>query len=319
MRLNVQHEIQNQANVHFYDMFNKQNIRRTLISCGVGLINPGVGGMFAMTFLTYFFAVVSGLFPPYPKTALMSSSTLQVGVEEPFKWVIMAQFLGYFGQVVSYYFVGILGRRTMMLIGASICCLSNLVLGIIFQAQSVTDVVARGKATVFLMSFYLFGFNFGIVPMVYLVSGEIPAQNLRAYTAGLSIGVGFVFAWLTAFTAPYFINPADLDWGGRYGMYYAPRIRMDKASSNISRKGFIWFGSTVLAIVFIFFCVPEVKGRSLEEIEEMFDKGISARGFSTYVCENVKLAKVEAERELILEEAKDGRGKALHVEINHAD
>lgn len=108
----------------------------------------------------------------------------------------------------------------MLLMGSGICAVSMLIQGIIFQAPSVVDLVARSKGVVFLMSLYMFGFNFGVVGPVYLVSGEIPAQNLRAYTAGLSSGTGFIFAWLTAFTAPYFVNPAILNWGGKYGTFW---------------------------------------------------------------------------------------------------
>lgn len=130
----------------------------------------------------------------------------------------MAQFIGYFGQVLSYPFIAMLGRRTMLLIGTGICGLAMLILGILFQTPGITDMAARAKGVIFLMTFWQFGFNFGVVGLVYMISGEIPAQNLRAYTAGLSTGIGFIFAWLTAFTAPYFINPAELNWGGKYGM-----------------------------------------------------------------------------------------------------
>ena len=107
----------------------------------------------------------------------------------------------------------------MLLIGTGICGLSMLVLGIIFQAPSVVSTAARANGVIFVISLWQFGFNFAIVGLVYMVSGEIPAQNLRAYTAGLSTGTGFIFAWLTAYTAPYFINPAELNWGGKYGMF----------------------------------------------------------------------------------------------------
>lgn len=161
----------------------------------------------------------------------------QVGVEDPFKWGVMAQFIGYFGQLLSYPFIAMFGRRTMLLIGSSICGVSMLILGILFT-PSVTDVVARSKGVIFAMAFYQFGFNFGVVGLVYMVSGEIPAQNLRSYTAGLSIGSGFIFAWLTAFTAPYFINPAELNWGGKYGMFLLPCFYRnayceERAKSNI--------------------------------------------------------------------------------------
>lgn len=272
MKLNVEQEMSTHSNVNWMDQFSKQHIRRTLVSVGVGLVNPAVAGMFAMAFMTYFMQVV--------------------GVNDPFKWGVTAQFIGYFGQLLSYPAIAMLGRRTMLLIGSSICGLSMLILGIIFEAPSVVDTVAQAKAVVFVLALYQFGFNFGVVGPVYMVSGEIPAQNLRAYTAGLSIGIGFIFAWLTTFTAPYFINPAELNWGGTYG--------------------FVWFGSSIVTILFIFFFVPEVRGRSLEEIEEMFDKGIPAWKFQSYVCASVAQAKREADQDLVYEESK--ATQAEHVE-----
>jgi len=88
-----------------------------------------------------------------------------------------------------------------------------------------------------------------VSPYAWVTGGEIPSQRLRSYTFGLSAAVGFFFAWLTQFTAPYFINPLSLNWGPRYG--------------------FIWFPSALLTAVWVYFFLPEVKGRKLEEIDEM--------------------------------------------------
>lgn len=83
----------------------------------------------------------------------------------------------------------------------------------------------------------------------WLCGGEIPSQRLRSYTFGLAAAVGFFFAWLTTFTAPYFINPDSLNWGPQYG--------------------YIWFPSAVVGAVWVWFFLPETKGRTLEEIDEM--------------------------------------------------
>lgn len=42
--------------------------------------------------------------------------------------------------------------------------------------------------------------------------------------------------------------------------------------------------SCLAAVVFIYFCLPEVKGRTLEEIDEMFAQNLPARKFRSYVC-----------------------------------
>lgn len=88
-----------------------------------------------------------------------------------------------------------------------------------------------------------------IATYAWLSGGELPTQRLRSYTFGLAAAIGFLGAWLTTFTAPYFINPASLDWGPRYG--------------------YIWFPSCIVSAAWVYFFLPEVKGRTLEEIDEM--------------------------------------------------
>lgn len=67
-----------------------------------------------------------------------------------------------------------------------------------------------------------------------------------------------------SFTAPYFINPASLNWGPKYG--------------------YIWFPSCLIAAAFIYIYMPEIKDRTLEEITEMFEAKLPARKFEKYVC-----------------------------------
>ncbi|KAB5547407.1 sugar porter family MFS transporter [Coniochaeta sp. 2T2.1] len=258
MRLNALHDLELQSKWLVMDLFRGTNLRRTSLCVGVGLVNAGIGAMFVLAFGTYFFKVT--------------------GVKEPFKWIVVTQWIGVVGLFFAYGLLDRVGRRTLLLIGTTACGLSMLVLGVMFTVPSLKGTTGLQVGIIFLTSWFQFFFNFGVVPITYLVAGELPAQNMRAYTAGLSTGTGYVAGWLTTFTAPYFINPANLGWGGKYG--------------------YIWFGSSFLVVAFIFFMVPEVQGRSLEEIEEMFDKKLAAKDFPKYVSENAMIARREAERDL---------------------
>lgn len=106
-----------------------------------------------------------------------------------------------------------------------------------------------------------------VATYAWLSGGEIPSQRLRSYTFGIAASLGFLGAvgaqwfpilmrfvsdnskWLATFTAPYFINPESLGWGPKYG--------------------YIWAPSCFLTVAWVYFFLPEVKNRTLEEIDEM--------------------------------------------------
>ena len=76
-------------------------------------------------------------------------------------------------------------------------------------------------------------FNFVYVayaPYAWLIGGEYPNNHLRAHTFGLGTALNFLGNWLGVFTAPYFINPASLNWSAKYG--YVAWISPPLASNN---------------------------------------------------------------------------------------
>jgi hypothetical protein len=49
-----------------------------------------------------------------------------------------------------------------------------------------------------------------------------------------------------------------------------------------SKVGFVFAGILALAILFVVFCIPECKGKSLEQIDRMFNEDIALRKFGKY-------------------------------------
>jgi hypothetical protein len=156
-------------------------------------------------------------------------------------------------------------RRVLLITGLLLCGILQLIIAIVYNKKPGTK--DTGRVIVALSCLYMFSYNGMISTYAWLAGGEIPTQRLRSHTFGLAAAVGFFFAWLTTFTAPYFINAMALNWGPRYG--------------------FIWFPSCVIAATWVFFFLPEVKNRTLEEIDEMFERRLPARKFATYKCVGV--------------------------------
>lgn len=204
--------------------------------------------------------------------------------------------MGLMGVLFSVLFVRIIDRRTIMLGGVMACGLAQL-------AQAVTwsvapNSIASGKVVVAFIALFTFFYvaygeyskpqttvlqqlSFLTAPYAWLLGGEYPNSALRSYSFGLATALNFLGNWMGTFTAPYFINPASLNWGPKYG--------------------YTWFGSNMMVFVFVWFFLPETRDRTLEEIHEMFEAEVPARKFKTYVCTTVERYAAEGAKKDVME------------------
>jgi SP family general alpha glucoside:H+ symporter-like MFS transporter len=67
------------------------------------------------------------------------------------------------------------------------------------------------------------------------------------------------------FVLPYIFNPDQANLG--------------------AKTAFIFGGLSILCCIYLYFHHPESRGRSYEELDEMFIKGLGAREFDTYVTD----------------------------------
>ncbi|KAF5717056.1 monosaccharide transporter [Fusarium globosum] len=182
-------------------------------------------------------------------------------VQDPFAMSNVLSMAGMIAIIANVCIVVRYGRRRVLLLcGLITAGFFQLIIAVVYDHNP--GAIVTGKVLVALSCFYMMAFNGMIAPYSWLVAGEIPSQRLRSYTFGLAAAAGFFGAWLITFTAPYFINPVALNWGPRYG--------------------YIWFPSCIISAVWVYFFLPEVKGRTLEEIDAMFNEKLPARKFRGY-------------------------------------
>ncbi|RGP74524.1 hypothetical protein FSPOR_1101 [Fusarium sporotrichioides] len=182
-------------------------------------------------------------------------------VQDPFAMSNVLSTAGMTATIINAFIVVRYGRRRVLLLGGlTIAGFFQLIFAVVYDRNP--GQIVTGKVLVALSCLYMVAYNGMIAPYSWLVAGEIPSQRLRSYTFGLAAAAGFLGAWLITFTAPYFINPSALNWGPRYG--------------------YIWFPSCMICVVWVYFFLPEVKGRTLEEIDTMFNERLPARKFRAY-------------------------------------
>ncbi|KAL8279447.1 hypothetical protein RQP46_008259 [Phenoliferia psychrophenolica] len=148
------------------------------------------------------------------------------------------------------------GRRFLLMSGGAIMAASLIGVGGI-TAVTPQPVGARANACVALMA------------------AELPSEALRDKTLAIGAFGGYIVGMIIGFVNPYMQNPEYGNLGGKVG--------------------FIYGGMSVVSIVFCYCFVPELKGRTLEEVDWMFQKGVPLRQMSTYACEIPQLEETSSD------------------------
>jgi SP family general alpha glucoside:H+ symporter-like MFS transporter len=166
------------------------------------------------------------------------------------------------------------GRRFLTFWGLSILTVILLVAG----GLACLDSFAARKGVVALIMIYCWLYNATIGATAYVAMSEIATGRLRSKTAALALL--FQSAWGTfwTFILPFMFNP-------------------DKGNLG-AKVAFIFGGLSVLCCIYVYMYHPETKGRSFEELDEMFIKGIPARQFAMYETEAQLIGKREKDQAL---------------------
>ncbi|KAF2087331.1 putative transporter [Saccharata proteae CBS 121410] len=198
----------------------------------------------------------------------------QIGIQNTLKINVVYMTCNLAGAGLAFYFTDKLGRR-LMLMGASacMCVLLWVVSGLAtWYPGGVAGTVASGAvAAIMLHSVFSTG-AWGSVN--WTITSEISTTQLRERTISIATASSFLCNLLITY-----INPFIQDSPGNLG----------------SRVGMIYASISILAIAFVYFCVPEMKGRSLEELDEIFQKRVPAWRTKAFVATGIgaKLTEVQ--------------------------
>jgi MFS transporter, SP family, sugar:H+ symporter len=160
-----------------------------------------------------------------------------------------------------------LGRRNIIFIGCTIQAGGMLTMGGLGTTTDPSISIRTG--IVACMIIMVFGFCVGWAPVSHVLSAELPSQRLRDITYRSASLVNIATQFTVAFTMPYLLNKPYAALG--------------------SRVGFIYGSIAVMSMVFVFFCVPECKGRTLEEIDLLFESKTPLRKFNKVRLEDTEL------------------------------
>ncbi|RDW86983.1 putative MFS quinate transporter [Aspergillus mulundensis] len=213
--------------------------------------------------------------------------------------------------ICALFLVDVIGRKRALLLGITLQAIS-----MIYIASFLTATPALGVDDTFTLPSSKKGASQGAIAMIYIS------------------GVGWALGWnsmqylLTAELFPLRIRALatstamTLHFANQYGNSRAvPNMLLPTAQGGIDPKGTFWcFAAvTILGGLWVWFSIPETKGRSLESMDALFQLPWWKIGlFGNADAERRELVEgkvgVEREMHVLDEEKKDGLGRGETVE-----
>ncbi|WVW86933.1 hypothetical protein I302_108989 [Kwoniella bestiolae CBS 10118] len=224
------------------DLFRKSHRRQAWICAMMFFFNQTTGQQFANVYGPSFYRAMG------------------LNNEDIFTYTILIPVVGLAGCTIAVCLTDIVGRRPLTYIGAALAVLfSALIAAIGSDPSSSTDAV---KSNVVVASVMLLNgvCKFGVSSQCYLVASEIGGTQMRKKMLAWATFNDVIFAFIVTFCIPYLQD--------------GPAIQLG------AEVGYIFMGAAIIAFFWSIFFLPELRGRSLEEVDELFERKLWAWQFN---------------------------------------
>lgn len=188
-----------------------------------------------------------------------------IGIGNEYQMLIYLYIVMLFADASAFIIADKIGRRPLMFvssvcIAASLFCVGGLT-GFAPQTEGVK------KGTLAAIFFWYFIDAVGWAGCVWITCAEAPTTALRERTMTIATFGGFVVNLLIQYVSPYLQDAGYAGLGGKIG--------------------FVWGSFAIVAAVWVAFFLPEMSRRSLEELDELFEKRVSVWKFRKFRTEGV--------------------------------
>lgn len=237
MRRGLEEEQHTTAGFRLTELLERPNLHRLLIGAGLFLAQQSTGATALAYFGPQFFSMLVG---PGDKNLLLT------GIFGAIKVVSCLTFVVF----ISDRF----GRRPVLASGAifmSACMIATAAVVKTHPPQGDGEINTAGIATVSLIYLNIIAYNFSWGPLPWPCASEIFPTRIREPGVAFGVGAQWLFNFIWSFSTPYIMKA--IGWAT-----------------------FLVFGILdIIIVAFALFCLKETAGKTLEEINEMFD-GIDA-------------------------------------------
>ncbi|XP_076665642.1 facilitated trehalose transporter Tret1-2 homolog [Andrena cerasifolii] len=155
------------------------------------------------------------------------------------------------GVFLSTLIVDRLGRRILLLASIILLFLTSFILGVYFYlSENKPDISEEiSWLPLVVVCVFIIMFNLGFGPIPWMMLGEIFAPEVK----GMAASSAGVLNWILAFVVTKFYT--DL-----------------KGAMDASGTFWLYAGFSAIGIFFVYFLIPETKGKSLDEIQRELNR-----------------------------------------------
>ncbi|CAH7666752.1 general substrate transporter [Phakopsora pachyrhizi] len=143
------------------------------------------------------------------------------------------------------------GRRSLLLVGSAVMTLCEFIIAIIGVKVDSSEVTGQRTLVAF-VCIYIGAFAATWGPIVWVVTSEIYPLAIRAKAMSISTASNWAWNFIIAYSTPYLVDSGP-----------------GKAGLN-SKVFFIWGAFCASGFLFTFLFVPETKGLSLEQVDQLY-------------------------------------------------
>ncbi|CAG9560942.1 unnamed protein product [Danaus chrysippus] len=218
-------------NVSFLSAITKKTALKAILICYTLMVIQQLSGINAVIFNT------SQIFDSAGATIPAAIATIIIGV------------IQVIATLVSSLVVDKLGRRILLLFSVLVMCLCSTALGVFFFLKDThggesSIVQAISWLPLLSLSLFIIAFSLGSGPIPWMMAGDLCLIDIKAFVSSTAGTLN----WLLSFTVTRTFNALNTAIGpGQVFWMFA--------------------GIMVAAFIFIFFVVPETKGKSVDEIQ----------------------------------------------------
>ncbi len=163
--------------------------------------------------------------------------------------------VNFFMTIVAVFFTDRLGRKPLLYIGLTGVMLSLAALGCAFRFEDLLGDSMKWVAVGSLVS-YIVCFAISLGPIGWILVSEVFPLKIRGVAMSMCTVANFGFNFFVVSSFPVLLHRI----GGAYTFWMFAIV-------------------SFLCIIFVYYCVPETKGISLEQIEANWIKGVKPRNF----------------------------------------